>query len=155
MRILIVEDDEVCRLPMEVQLTRAGHEVVGVDRVGKALDCLEAGDVDVVLTDVRLPGKSGLELIRELQGRDASPHVIVITGYGTIAQAVEAMKLGAHDYLTKPVSAEEVLLKLERLAEFHQMRRDRPRLQQELERRFSVGGIVGVSASMRRVLGMA
>ncbi len=155
MRILIVEDDEVCRLPMEVQLTRAGHEVVGVDRVGKALDCLEAGDVDVVLTDVRLPGKSGLELIRELQGRDASPHVIVITGYGTIAQAVEAMKLGAHDYLTKPVSAEEVLLKLERLAEFHQMRRDRQRLQQELERRFSVGGIVGVSASMRRVLGMA
>jgi len=155
MRILIVEDDEVCRLPMEAQLTRAGHEVVGVDRVDKALDCLEAGDVDIVLTDVRLPGKSGLELIRELQGRNAPPHVIVITAYGTIAQAVEAMKLGAHDYLTKPVSAEEILLKLERLAEFDQMRRDRQRLQQELERRFSVGGMVGISASMRRVLGMA
>ena len=155
MRILIVEDDEVCRLPMEAQLTRSGHEVTGVDRVDKALAHLEAEEADVVITDVRLPGESGLELVRQLRRREAPPEVIVITAYGTIAQAVEAMKLGAHDYLTKPISAEEILLKLQRLAEFAQMRRDRQRLQQEVERRFNVGGMVGVSAPMRRVLAMA
>ncbi len=153
MRILIVEDDEVCRLPMEAQLAGAGHEVTGVERAEEALAALDG--VDVLITDVRLPGRSGLELIAELRQREVRPQVIVITGYGTIAQAVEAMKLGAVDYLTKPVSAEEILLKLRRLIEFDEIRRDRQRLQREVERRFSVGGMVGVSSAMRGVLEMA
>jgi len=155
MRILIVEDDEVCRLPMEAQLSNAGHEVEGVDRAEKALALLDGEDVDVVITDVRLPGLDGLGLIQELKRRGCASQVVVITAYGTVRQAVEAMKLGAQDYLTKPVSAEEILLKLERLVEFDRIRRDRQRLQQEVERRFSVGGMVGVSAGMRRVLEMA
>ena len=154
-RILIVEDDEVCRLPMEAQLTNAGHEVTGVDRAEEALHLIDGDEVDVLITDVRLPGKSGLELIAELQRRGSSARVIVVTGYGTIAQAVEAMKLGACDYLTKPVSAEEILLKLQRVIELDRLRRDHQRLQREVERRFCVAGMVGVSATMRRVLGMA
>jgi len=126
-----------------------------VDRAERALELIDGDDVDVVVTDMRLPGKSGLELIQEIKQRQAPAEVIVMTAYGTIQQAVDAMKLGAHDYLTKPVSAEEILLKLGRLAEFDRMRKDRQRLQQELERRFCVGGMVGVSAAMRRVLEMA
>src|SRR3989442_5040410 len=112
-RILIVEDDEIFLRPLQRTLEVAGYEVLVVPSGEDAIDLLKNEDIDLVLTDKRLPGIDGVEVVRRIKDH-SNIAVVVMTAYGTIGSAVEAIRLGAEDYLVKPFDAAEVLMVLRR-----------------------------------------
>jgi len=101
-RILIVDDNEVFRLPLQRALEAAGFEVIAVPSAEDALDVLDGSTVDVLLTDQRLPGMDGVQLITRVKATHPAIGIIAMTAYGTIESAVEARRRGADDYLVKP-----------------------------------------------------
>jgi two-component system response regulator RegA len=112
-RLLIVDDDEVFRERLARALRARGYTVQTAASVADALACLEAEMPDGMVVDLRMPGESGMALITHVKAMGAATHMLVLTGYGSIATAVEAMRLGAMGYLTKPADAEEILRALE------------------------------------------
>jgi two-component system response regulator RegA len=106
---LIVDDDEVLRTRLSRALQRRGLEVVTAADYEQAMLALDEASPDLALIDLKMPGQSGLELLRQLKSRSPHTRAVVLTGYGSITNAVEAMKLGAHNYLTKPADAEQIL----------------------------------------------
>ncbi len=105
-RILVVEDEDKLRRVIQLHLESAGFEV---DQAGSAEQALpQVGMADLVITDLRLPGMGGMQLIQEIQARGATAGVIVMTAHGSVENAVEAMKLGAADFLQKPFSLDHL-----------------------------------------------
>jgi DNA-binding NtrC family response regulator len=121
-RILIVEDDEIFLRPLQRTLEVAGYDVLVVPSGEEAIDLLKSDDVDLMLTDKRLPGIDGVEIVRRVKADHPNLAVVVMTAYGTIGSAVEAMRLGAEDYLVKPFDAAEVLMVLRRAIEFQELK---------------------------------
>lgn len=150
-RVIVVEDDEVARVALAEQLGDAGHEVRAFETAEKALEAAAADSFDVAVSDVRLPGMDGIEFLEKVRLASPGTLVIMLTGYGAVEDAVAAMKLGAADYLCKPVSADEILMRIERALEFRQARDDRDRLQREVETLFSYQNIIGRSDAMQDV----
>jgi CheY-like chemotaxis protein len=107
-RLLVVDDDTVFREELSTLLTDWGHQVESVNSAAKALEALEIAEFDVVLSDVRMPRMNGIELLRQVRERWPRVYVVMVTGYATVETAVEAMKLGAFDYLRKPFRTENV-----------------------------------------------
>ena len=114
MRILIVDDNEVFRLPLQRALEAAGFEVIAVPSAEDALDVLDGSTVDVLLTDQRLPGMDGVQLITRVKATHPAMGIIAMTAYGTIESAVEARRRGADDYLVKPFEVPDLLRALHR-----------------------------------------
>ena len=108
MRLLVVDDDEVFREELSTFLSDEGHQVETAPSARKALDVLENGEREIVFTDLKMPRQSGLDLLREIRQRWPRTYVIVITGFATVPTAVEAMKLGAFEYIGKPFRGEQV-----------------------------------------------
>jgi len=148
--LLIVDDDSEVRKALARTMKRAGYSVVEAADSGEALEILSERPVDMLLTDLRLPTLDGIELVRRARERDSLLAVIVLTGYGSVESAVEAMRAGAHDYLTKPVNPEELLIQTTRALETRRLRRDvdelRARLDKEDEK------VVSASPAMRRLM---
>ena len=107
-RILIVDDDEPFRLAMRNAFLRRGYEVALAGSADEAQSSMRDTPPDFAVVDLRMPGPSGLEVVRALRALPKAPQVVVLTGYGTIGTAVEAIRLGAINYLNKPADAEEV-----------------------------------------------
>jgi len=107
--VLVVDDDETYRTALGRAFERRGFRVLGAASVSEALELAARASVDFASIDLRMPGLSGLELVRGLLALHPSAVVVVLTGYGSIATAVEAVKLGAADYLTKPADANDLL----------------------------------------------
>jgi DNA-binding NtrC family response regulator len=150
-RILVVEDDEIFLRPLQRTLEVAGYEVLVAPSGEDAIDRLKDEDVDLVLTDKRLPGMDGVELVRRLRAEHPDLGVVVMTAYGTIESAVEAMRLGAADYLVKPFEAAEVLMVVRHAIEFQELRAaSRARLRRNQER-FTLRNIVAGSAVMQEL----
>ncbi len=153
--ILVVEDNESLLAAMKAALESAGHKVRTAPNAEEAKQTLNSWSPDLILTDLRLPGASGIDLLKEARGLDPFLEVIVITAYGTVEKAVEAMRAGAFDFLTKPVRMSHLAAKVEQAL---QVRRDRLALQRERERRsyleeeirseFNEGEIIGRSPAM-------
>jgi CheY-like chemotaxis protein len=120
MRLLVVDDDAVFREELSDLLREEGHTVVAVPSVPKALESLEQDEVDVVLTDLKMPRHGGLELLREVRARWPRTFVVMVTGYATVETALEAMKHGAFDYLRKPFRIEQVRETLRLVAQEHE-----------------------------------
>ena len=116
-RILIVEDDEPVLRFLQAQLVEEGHEVATVLSAEAALERLDQQTWDIILLDLRLPGMGGLEFLAHTRERGIKAAVIVMTGYGTIPSAVEAMRLGAFDYLEKPVDIDALLAMVKQVVE--------------------------------------
>ena len=113
-RVLVVDDNEVFRRPLQRALEAAGLEVVAVASAEDALEVLHASTVDVLLTDHRLPGMDGVQLITRIKATHPALAIIVMTAYGTIESAVEARRAGADDYLEKPFEMPDLLRALHR-----------------------------------------
>ncbi len=111
---MIVDDDEVFRQVLASALERKGFEVAQAADVEAGLDCWEDFRPAYAIVDLNLPDRNGLVLVDELCRQDEAPRVLILTGYASIATAVEGIKLGAHYYLTKPVDAEQIVTALER-----------------------------------------
>ncbi len=151
-KILIVDDEPIKRSVLEDGLRDAGYVVSAAESPLEAEPFLEKTYFDVVITDLRMPGQDGLSFLSDLKRRRPEQAVIVMTAYGTVETAVEAMKLGAFDYIQKPFSTEELLLKLDRLLRYEGLSRENEALRRELSPRPEETRIVGSSDAIRRVL---
>src|SRR5262249_40352475 len=120
-RILVVEDDESLRRVTQVQLEKCGYVTAVAADVPEALEHLEKEPSDLVITDLNLPGASGRELLKRARREYPETRVVVVTAYGTIETAVEAMKAGAYDYITKPVHPDELRALVHRVLERRQL----------------------------------
>ncbi|MGH7390503.1 MAG: sigma-54-dependent transcriptional regulator [Candidatus Rokuibacteriota bacterium] len=150
-RILIVEDDDIFRRPLQRTLEVAGYEVLALSSGEDAIDLLKGDDVDLVLTDKRLPGTDGVELVRRLRAEHPDLAVVVMTAYGTIESAVEAMRLGAADYLVKPFEAAEMLMVVRHAIEFQELRAASRATLRRNQERFTLRNVVSRSAAMQEV----
>lgn len=150
-RILVVEDDPGLRFTMTDNLEEAGFSVTAADDGAEAIRMLESETFDVVVTDIRLPGKDGLEVLGEAKKKSPSPSVIIVTSYGSIESAVAAMKLGAEDYLTKPFSMEELLLLLKKVLRFRSLEEENRDLKRRILSRSVFEELVGKSKAMQEV----
>jgi two-component system response regulator AtoC len=150
--ILVVDDDPAMRHLLSVILTDHGWEARAVAAAQDALKELEARDFDLVLTDVRMPGMDGLALLREVQRLRPELTVIVMSAYGAQDAALEAMKAGAYDYLSKPFKRDEVVLVLRKAEERERLARENRRLRTELAGGYGPSNLVGASVAMQEVL---
>lgn len=148
-RILIVEDEDKLRRVLQLHLESAGFEV---DAAGSAEQALPlAGLANIILTDLRLPGIDGLRFVQQLQARGAQSSVIVMTAHGTVETAVEAMKLGAADFLQKPFSLDHLTTVVQKAMAVQFLRAENQRLRQELDTRYEFSNIIGRSPAMRDI----
>jgi two-component system response regulator AtoC len=150
--ILVVDDDPAMRHLLSVILTDHGWEARAVASAEDALREIELRDPDLVLTDVRMPGMDGLALLREIQRRRPDLTVIVMSAYGAHDAAIEAMKAGAYDYLSKPFRRDEVVLVLRKAEERERLSRENRRLRTELAGGLGPASLVGPSEPMQEVL---
>ncbi|MDQ6894936.1 MAG: sigma-54 dependent transcriptional regulator [Acidobacteriota bacterium] len=151
LRVLVVDDEEVIRDILATLLEREGWHVTTASNGTRALSAFEAEPHDVVLLDLMLPDRPGLEVLAEIRRRDPDAVVVIVTAYSSIEGAIEAMRLGAFHYIPKPFQNEEVLLTVEKGAETRRLTEENRRLKEELSRRFGLGRIVGKSEGMRKV----
>lgn len=149
--ILVVEDDEVMRSTCLTLFRRAGYAAHGVAEATAALEWLEEGSHDaIVLSDVRMPGPmDGMDLLAELQRRFPDVNVVIMTGFGSIESAVEAMKRGATDYVTKPFNKAELLMTIGRIAEVRELKGQVDTLREGLETRYRFEGFLAASPGMQ------
>lgn len=125
--ILLIEDEKLMRITLEDALKSAGYEVTSFETGIEALKALKTNSFDIVVTDIRLPDIDGFDIVREITPvKDTQ--VIVMTAYGTIKDAVEAMRLGAFDYITKPFALDEFLLLIVRALEIKRLKEENLRL---------------------------
>ena len=153
-RVLVADDENNLRDLIVRELSRRGLETEGVGDGEAALARMREDPYDVVVLDMKMPKKEGIEVLRELQDIPEHPQVIVMTGFQEVATAVEAMKLGAYDYLTKPTKIEELEVLVRKAAEKGQLLRDNVALRAHAPGAGPFGGIVTRSGKMHEVLRM-
>ncbi len=153
--ILIVDDEKKIRHILSIMLSRKGHLISEAGSGREALSLLEEGTFDVVISDIRMPEMDGFELLENIRKTEIPVPVIVITAFGTIDSAVEAMKKGAVDYITKPFEEKRILLSIEKAVGVSRILRENIKLKRELKRLAKKGEIVCVSRAMHRVMDMA
>lgn len=151
-RILVAEDEANLRMVLQKELERHGYRVQVAPDGEAALRRLEETNVDVLLCDINMPRMDGMELLRRVHERPNPPEVIMLTGQATVETAVEAMKLGAYDYLTKPYSIVELDVRVRQAAEKRQLRVDNQRLREQLARQTALPEIVSVSDAMKEAV---
>ena len=149
--ILIVEDEPLLRQNLAELLTEEGYDVHQAGDGKEAYDAILDQQVDLVLSDIRMPNMDGVELLGRLKQAAPQTPVIIMTAYGTVESAVEAMRSGAHDYLLKPVNFDEVLLKIERAIEFGDLNRTSQVITDQLAEASTFHNLVGEAQSMTRL----
>jgi DNA-binding NtrC family response regulator len=150
-RILVVDDEVNARTALAELLRDEGYEVETAADAFKALGKLEAFTPDVVVTDLKMPGMDGIELVKKVRAGDDAPAVMVMTAFGAVQSAVDAMRAGAADYLTKPLNFDELLVVLNRVLENQKLRAEAMRMRQRLTERVARQNMVGSSPPMQRV----
>jgi DNA-binding NtrC family response regulator len=153
-RVLVVDDEKPQRDILQVILEAEGYEAATAGNGRQALDQAHAHTFDVVLTDLKMPDVSGIELLTELMALQPGPCVILMTAHGSIDSAVDAMRKGAFDYLTKPLDKDELLLVLGRAMERTTLMRENRMLQEQLREKFRLENIVGSHGAMHDVFRM-
>ncbi len=154
-QILLVDDDKNLLRVLTYQIQQSGFDVVPVTSALEALKLLEEQSFGLVLTDLRMPELDGLELLRRIRENDSKMPVIVLTAHGSIDKAVEAIKLGASDFLTKPVEKAEIEHSIAKALRMADLLEENRRLTQAVQRKFDFKGIVGTSKRSTEVLELA
>jgi DNA-binding NtrC family response regulator len=149
--ILYVDDEPSVGLVLEDTLTRAGHRAVGARNVVEALQVLTRESIDLILSDYRMPGLTGLEFLDLLQREGYDIPLIMITGYASIENAVAAIKAGAIDYITKPIRTQQLELAVEQALAYVTLRRENETLKREVMEFRSERAIIGETAAIRRI----
>ncbi len=150
-RILVVDDEINIRGALVTLLEKKRYQVRGAGTGEEALEQLETGTADLVLTDLKMPGMGGMEFLRRLKQKWPDTEVLVITAYGSIDTAIEAMRCGAYDYLTKPIDRERFPLAVEKALERHALAVENKQLKDRLETRTRFDQMIGESEPMQRV----
>ena len=147
-RILVVDDEEPIRKTLRMTLEYEGYEVSEASSGSDALDKIEHEPCELVFLDIKMPGMDGLEVLEELRERTTAPQVVMISGHGNVETAVQATKLGAFDFIEKPLETERVLLAVRNALERKELQEEVGRLRIRFERRYQM---VGTSDAIDRV----
>jgi two-component system NtrC family response regulator/two-component system response regulator HydG len=151
-RVIIIEDEPGSRESMAIAIEKAGHAVRTFDEAQQALDFLEEEPgVRLAICDLRMPGMDGLRFLAEVRERNLDLGVVLVTGFGSIESAVEAMRVGADDYLTKPIDLYELRRRVNNLLENRELKAQVSTLRQMLDKRYGFESIVGHSAAMEHL----
>lgn len=151
LRILVVEDEEITLNNILDTLKEEGYSAEGTKDGYKALERLEKGRYDIVITDIKMPRMNGLELLEKVKEKNPDTEVIIITGYGSVSSAVEAMKKGAYDYITKPFDLDDLTIRVKKIEKMGILRRENVALKTyfDIDRKLT---IIAKSDGMKRVL---
>jgi two-component system response regulator AtoC len=141
-RILIIDDEESFRHMLSVILIKEGYEVEASSNGEEGLQKAAASPFDQILCDIRMPHMDGLEFLRKIKKTGVEAAIIMMSAYGTVDTAIEAMKLGAYDYISKPFKPDEIILTLRKAEEREQLRRENQLLKKEVEKEYSYERIV-------------
>ncbi len=150
-RILVADDEVNIRGALVTMLEKRGHRVRGVGTAEEALEQLGAAPADLVITDLKMPGIGGMELLRQLKEKWPDTEVVVMTAYGSIDTAVEAMRAGAYDYLTKPIDRDRFPVVVDKAIERHALASENKQLRDRLETRTRFDQMVGESEAVQRI----
>ncbi|TAL17866.1 sigma-54-dependent Fis family transcriptional regulator [bacterium] len=150
-RILVVDDDASLRRVLEYNLAEEGYEVTAAGSGEEALSFLARERFDLVVTDIKMPGMDGMDLLRRVKEGSPDTQVVMITAFGTIEMAVEAMKAGAFEYVTKPFNRDELKLTVKKALRYRTLETENLRLKKEVSRKFGFENLVGDSPRMQEV----
>jgi len=150
-KILIAEDDDLNRQNLDELLSQSGYETKAVRNGREAMEAFPYDKYDLVITDLKMPHVDGLELLQFIKDVNPENVVIIITGYATVETAVEAMRLGAFDYITKPLKDDLVKLTIERALSFARLKDENIVLRDHLKEKYDFGKMIGYSDSMKKV----
>ena len=153
-KILVIDDDESFRRILEYNLAQEGYAVLAAGSGEQGLELLRKEGADLVVTDVRMPGMDGLHVLEGARQIDPKIQVIIITAFGTIEMAVEAMKAGAFHYISKPFNRDELKLTIKKALQLESLERENVALRQELKERSGLDGLVAESPQMKQILEM-
>ena len=158
LKILLIDDEEVVHQSIGSFLERMGYQVLHAMDGRKGMEWMAGEQVDIVVSDIKMPGMDGIDLLREINRRALDVEVILITGHGDLKLAIEALRQGAFDFFTKPIRLEELIASLERTRRYQEVRREKDRIQRRLEELLRSGGevedgaIIGESRAIREVM---
>lgn len=147
-RVLIIEDERLIRWSLRQKFEARGFQVTEVENGADALSALDAGVYDLIMLDYKLPDTTGLDILRTVRDRDGDVVVIMMTAYSSIESAVDAIKLGAYDYITKPFNMDEVVQKADKALETTKLRREVRELRRHIHHEFGVDRIIGQAPCM-------
>jgi DNA-binding NtrC family response regulator len=150
-RILVVDDDRAVRTALSVNLRKAQYDVALASSTAEAFELLRESSFDVLLTDVNMPGGSGMEMLATVRTHWPETRVVIMTGFGSVQDAVNAMKAGAADYIIKPIERDELLVLLDRALKTRAMQRELTQLRQEVTEKYGFATMIGISPPMREV----
>lgn len=154
-RILILDEDRIILQSLAQFLSREGYDVRGCDRPEDAFSIMENGQIEVLLADINMPGVKSAEFLRDARRRAPQVVTVVITSYGSIEGAVEATKMGAYDYLTKPIVDDEIRVVVEKAVRQQSLLFENQTLRQQLEMRFGFENIVGHDYKMLKIFDLS
>lgn len=152
MKILLADDDRSLRRVLQFKLEQNGYQVTAVKDGASALDELQSARFDLLLSDIRMPKMDGIELLERARQKQPDLKVILITAYATVSQAVQAVKLGAFDYITKPFEDEELLVTIEKALEFGKLESENKKLRKRLQRETKAPKLIGISRAFRQMM---
>ncbi len=150
-RILIIDDEPLMRISISDALKEDGCSVMETDSGAAGLNLIKEAPYDIVITDLRLPDTDGIEVLKSCKRLSPETMVILITAYGSVDTAVEAMKYGAYDYITKPFSMDELLLMVKRLLRVKDLEEENLMLKEQVEGRYNFSGVIGKSEKMKEI----
>ena len=153
-RLLVIEDDETVRDVLQSFLAEKGFEVTISQKGEAGLDQIRTGKFDLIVTDLVMPGISGMDVLKQVIDSKLNVPVIVMTAFGTVQTAVEAMKIGAFDYITKPFNLEELIIVLEKALSVSRLQKENVMLKMQLKRKYDFTGLIGDSPRMQAVYDM-
>jgi DNA-binding NtrC family response regulator len=151
-KLMIVDDEPIKRVVMEEQLEDEGFIVDAYDNPLDADNALSSNSYDVILTDIRMPGLDGISFLKKIKNKNPSQAVIIMTAFGTVDTAIEAMKQGAYDYLQKPFSTEELILKLDHLMNYKNIVEENQALRKQLGHDKAETKLIGRSTAIKEIL---
>jgi DNA-binding NtrC family response regulator len=151
LNLLIVDDERAVREACREAASALGYRTNGSESAEHALRQIESQDIDVILLDLKLPGAGGPELLRQIKQLRPDIEVVVVTGHGTVESAVQAMKAGAYDYVTKPFSLEELKVLLERAAAHLKLKTENRMLREKIKSKQGFGSIIGRAPEMDKL----
>ncbi len=149
--VLIVEDDENMRFFLNEAMAKHGYQPTAVGNAEAAIEAVGRNSFDLIITDVKLPGMSGIEAIPRIKERDPQATIIVMTAYGTKQLAMDAIRAGAYDFFTKPFKMEEMNVVISRALEKRRLQKEVRKLEEKLRKQYSFENIVGSSSAMQQV----
>jgi two-component system, NtrC family, response regulator AtoC len=149
-KILLVEDDRNARNGI-AKILRSNYDITVAEDGMRGINILNRNDFDIVITDIKMPGADGMTVLQETLKKNPSPLCIIITAYGSIENAVEAIKAGAYDFISKPINIDQLELTLERALESKELKKENEELKKQLNLKHNISSIIGKSAKMEEV----